>query len=240
MKKQTIAIVLGLVCLLLVMSICVQIKTVKSMQGTLKTSWNPNSELIDEVFSWQERYNNVYDKLEEAEKTLEDVRTEASAKNQEDTSAEKELKLNNALLGLTEVTGEGIVITLDDNRNENASDVAASKYLVHEEDLLQVVNELFNAGAEAIAINGQRIVGQSTIICDGNIIRVNGERVTVPIKIEAICSKTIVNTLIRPDGYLQLMADEMVQVKIDDTKSVIKIPKYEGIYSYNYLTRGDE
>ena len=240
MKKQTIAIVLGLVCLLLVMSICVQIKTVKSMQGTLKTSWNPNSELIDEVFSWQERYNNVYDKLEEAEKTLEDVRTEASAKNQEDTSAEKELKLNNALLGLTEVTGEGIVITLDDNRNENASDVAASKYLVHEEDLLQVVNELFNAGAEAIAINGQRIVGQSTIICDGNIIRVNGERVTVPIKIEAICSKTIVNTLIRPDGYLQLMADEMVEVKIDDTKSVIKIPKYEGIYSYNYLARGDE
>lgn len=240
MKKQTIAIVLGLVCLLLVMSICIQIKTVKSMQGTLKTSWNPNSELIDEVFSWQERYNNVYDKLEEAEKTLEDVRTEASAKNQEDTSAEKELKLNNALLGLTEVTGEGIVITLDDNRNENASDVAASKYLVHEEDLLQVVNELFNAGAEAIAINGQRIVGQSTIICDGNIIRVNGERVTVPIKIEAICSKTIVNTLIRPDGYLQLMADEMVQVKIDDTKSVIKIPKYEGIYSYNYLARGDE
>ena len=118
--------------------------------------------------------------------------------------------------------------------------MAASKYLVHEEDLLQVVNELFNAGAEAIAINGQRIVGQSTIICDGNIIRVNGERVTVPIKIEAICSKTIVNTLIRPDGYLQLMADEMVQVKIDDTKSVIKIPKYEGIYSYNYLTRGDE
>ena len=186
----------------------------------------------------QEKNNKLYEQLEDSEDRLEKIRTQAASGNEEDTESEAELKENNLLLGLSEMNGEGIIITLDDNRNIQGDELNISQYLVHEEDLLQVVNELFNAGAEAISINGHRVVNSTAILCDGNIIRVNGKVITVPITIKAISSKAIYNTLIRPRGYLQLMADEGVDVKIERSDK-ITIPKYDGVYNYSHLTGGD-
>ena len=240
MKNKIIAIVLGLVCFVLVISIFTQMKTVSQMENSIGTTLSSNRELIDEVMGEQQKYNNLYAQLEQAEKRLEKIRNEATSGNEEDAAAEAELKENNLLLGLTEVRGEGIIIKLDDNRDaEKEDDINVSKYLVHEQDLLQVINELYNAGAEAISINGNRIVNTTSILCDGNIIRVNGQIVTVPIEIKAICSKSIVNTLNRPNGYLQLMADEGVIVEIIDDQNIIVIPKYNGVYSNAHLVRGE-
>lgn len=239
MKKQYIAMILGLVCFVLVISIFTQMKTVTEMKNSVGTGLSRNSELIDELFRTQEKYNSLYEQLEEAEKKLEHVRTQALSGSQEDANAELELKENNLLLGLSEMKGEGIIIILDDNRNTEGDELNISQYLVHQEDLLQVINELFNAGAEAISVNGHRIVNSTSVLCDGNIIRVNGEIITVPITIKSICSKAIYNTLIRPGGYLQIMADEGVEVKIDSSDN-ITIPKYNGVYSYTHLVRGEE
>ncbi len=238
-KNKKVAISLGIVCLLLVIAIFTQMKTVNNMENSVGTTLSSNSELIDEVLSEQEKYNRLYEQLEKAEKSLEKIRTEATAGNQEATEAEKELKENNMLLGLTEVKGEGIIIKFDDDRNVESDEVNLSRYLVHEEDLLQVVNELFNAGAEAVSINEHRITNTTAIRCDGNIIRVNGQVITVPITIKAICSKAIYNTLIRPGGYLQLMADEGVIVEPQTSDNIV-IPKYNGVYSNAHLIRGDE
>lgn len=239
MKKNKIAFILGFVCFLLVIGIFVQIKTVNSMGKIAGTSLNKNSDLIDEVFSSQEKYNDLYGELEKAEAKLEIIRTRAVSGSEEDSQTEQKLKENNLLLGLCDVSGEGIIITLDDNRKIEGDELNIAQYLVHEEDLLQVLNELFNAGAEAVSINDNRIVSTTSILCDGNIIRVNGKIITVPIEIKAICSKSIYNTLIRPQGYLQLMADEGVVVNIE-TRNQIQIPKYDGIYSYSHLMRGEE
>lgn len=238
-KNKKVAISLGVVCLLLVIAIFTQMKTVNNMENSVGTTLSSNSELIDEVLSEQEKYNRLYEQLEKAEKSLEKIRTEATAGNQEATEAEKELKENNMLLGLTEVKGEGIIIKLDDDRNVESDEVNLSRYLVHEEDLLQVVNELFNAGAEAVSINDHRVTNTTAIRCDGNIIRVNGQVITVPITIKAICSKAIYNTLIRPGGYLQLMADEGVIVEPQTSDNIV-IPKYNGVYSNAHLIRGEE
>ncbi len=238
MRKKYIAIVLGIVCFILVISIFTQIKTVESMKKTVNTGSSRNSDLIDEVFRLQEKNNKLYEQLEDSEDRLEKIRTQAASGSEEDTESEAELKKNNLLLGLSEMNGEGIIITLDDNRNIQGDELNISQYLVHEEDLLQVVNELFNAGAEAISINGHRVVNSTAILCDGNIIRVNGKVITVPITIKAISSKAIYNTLIRPRGYLQLMADEGVDVKIERSDK-ITIPKYDGVYNYSHLTGGD-
>lgn len=239
MKKKHIALILGLVCFVLVISIVVQMKTVKSMQKTVGTTLSKNTELIDEVLRSQEEYNMLRSELEKAEAKLEIIRTQAVSGSEEDTDFEKELKENNSLLGLTEIKGEGIIIKLDDNRKVEGDEINVSQYLVHEEDLLHVINELYNAGAEAVSINGNRIVSTTSVLCDGNIIRVNGKIITVPITIKAICSKSIYNTLIRPQGYLQLMANEGVVVNIESSDE-ITIPKYEGVYSSSHLTRGEE
>ena len=56
-------------------------------------------------------------------------------------------------------------------------------YLVHAEDILKVVIELFVAGAEAVSVYGQRIVAQSGITCSGSVMSVNGVRGAAPCEI---------------------------------------------------------
>ena len=105
--------------------------------------------------------------------------------------------------------------------------------------MLYIINELFNSGADAISINDQRIVSTTSVLCDGNIIRINGKMVGVPITIKAIgYSKRMEYALTRPGGYLQKMADDGVKVTVQSSEE-ITIPKYEGVYNYEYLTRGD-
>ncbi|MBR2008930.1 MAG: DUF881 domain-containing protein [Peptococcaceae bacterium] len=71
--------------------------------------------------------------------------------------------------GLTALEGPGVTVTLDDNKNILIGD-DPNRYVIHYENLLFIVNDLRNAGAEAISINGQRIVVSSEIRCVGNVI----------------------------------------------------------------------
>lgn len=241
MQKNKIAIILGIVCMALTISIAVQIRTIESATSTVGTGISDNSGLKDEFLKSQEEYNTAYKKLEEAEKKLEEVRNQATQNSETDSNTEIEIKEDRKLLGLTEVTGQGFIIKLDDNREINGSEVLnVSDYLVHEGDLTYIVNELFNAGADAIAINDQRITSKTSILCDGNIIRINGEIVSVPITIQAIgYPERMDYALNRPGGYLEILANAGVQVYVQKSEK-ITLPKYEGVYNSEYLTRGEE
>lgn len=227
--------------MILVIAICVQINTIKSASANVGTTLKDNSGLRDELLSLQGKYDSLYKELENKENELEETRQTAATNNEEDSQNETEIKNNKALLGLTDVSGQGIIIRLDENREVNSKEVAdISGYLVHEEDLLYIVNELFNSGADAISINDQRIVSTTSILCDGNIVRINGKMVGVPIVIKAIgYPERMEPALSRPGGYLQLMANDGVKVSVEKSEN-IDIAKYDGVYSYEYLTRGDE
>ena len=234
MKK--VALLLGIVCCLVTAAIFIQIKTVQSITNDEGISLNDNAELKDEVLKWRQAYKNVYAQLESIEERLEQARTEAATNSGYDKNIENQIKKNNELLGLTEIKGQGVIIYLDENRDVNAREVLdISSYLVHEGDLLNIINELYNAGADAISINGKRIINTSSILCDGNIIRINDEIVGVPIEIKAICHPQSIYNLRRPGGYLSLMADGGVIVSVEE-KDEITIPKYEGVYKYEYIS----
>ncbi len=234
MKK--IAITLGIVCLILTIAIFIQVKTVESITNEEGISLNDNAELKDEVLKWRQEYNDVYKQLEEVEARLEEVRTQATTNSGVDMEKENEIKKNNELLGLTEVKGSGVIIRLDENREANEEEIIdVNSYLVHDGDLIHIVNELYNVGADAISINGKRIVNTTSIMCDGNIIRVNGEIVGVPIEIKAICYPQALYNLTRKGGYLSLMVSGGVIVEIENSDD-ITIPKYEGVYKYEYIS----
>lgn len=235
MKK--IAITLGCVCFVLTIAIFIQMKTVESITNEEGISLNDNSELKDEVLKWRQAYKDVYKQLEDAEERIETARTQAATNNVVDTDTKNQIKKNNALLGLSEVKGSGIIIKLDDNREVNAEEVLdINSYLVHDTDLIHIVNELFNSEADAISINGKRIVQTTSILCDGNIIRVNDEIVGVPIEIKAIGypERLYYNVALRQGGYLKIMANDGVVVEIEKSDD-ITIPKYEGVYKYEYI-----
>lgn len=96
----------------------------------------------------------------------------------------RDLDATRAVAGLTSVTGPGVIVDLADNPRKGQEELFGG--VVHDEDLLLAVNELWNAGAEAIAVNGIRLSAGWQIRCAGSIINVCGKRVASPYKIEAI------------------------------------------------------
>lgn len=226
--------------MVLTIAICVQINTIDAATKTVGTTLRDNSGLKDELLSVQGEYESLYEELEEMEKILETTRQSAANNNESDSQNEEEIKNNQKLLGLTDISGQGLIIRLDENREVNSNEVLnINGYLVHEEDLLYIVNELFNAGADAVSINDQRVVSTTSILCDGNIIRVNGEMIGVPITIKAIgYPERLDGAVSRPGGYLEVMANDGVIVTVERSEN-INISKYNGVYAYEYLTRGD-
>lgn len=241
MNKLKISILLGLMCMLLTVGICVQVKTVNdATTGVGKTQ--KENELRNSVLKWKERYETAFNEQTEKEKELEALREKVSLQDADSENLSKELENDNILLGYSEVSGQGIIITLKDASTDTVKG-NASDYVVHDGDLLEVVNALKNAGAEAISVNDQRIVNTTAITCAGNIIKINDEKVGSPFKIKAIgLTEKLNGALTMPGGYLELLENDGVQVKVEEAKNVT-IPKYNGIYNFEYAenaeSRGD-
>ena len=237
-SKMTISILLGVMCMFLTAGIFVQIKTVNDSITTVGRTQMEN-ELRDSVLRWKEKYEDAYEKLEKDEKELEKIRETVA--NSDGTASQLNSKLleYNTLLGYTDVKGPGIIVTLDDGDTMGLNGVAATNLLVHDGDIREIVNELKNAGAEAISINGQRVISRSSILCIGNVVKVNDKKVGTPFVIKAIGPTSMLyGAMTRPGGYAELLELEYgVKVKVDRyEKDTIEISKYEGVYEQNYAS----
>lgn len=233
-NKKIISLILGFMCLLLTYGIAVQVKTINSVGTTTSTNATEN-ELKDAVLKVKEKYDKLYIALEEAEKELEDERTNATQNNGELTDLENSIKEGNKALGLTEVTGDGVEVTLDDNKKISASNYLGdpNDLLVHYNDVIRVVNELKNAGAQAISVNDQRVVYTSSIECDGTVIKVNGVKIGMPIVIKSIGLQEALINVNRNDGYVMILKNYGLEAKVEK-KQNITIPKYTGVIKFNY------
>ena len=238
MSKMTTSLILGLMCLVLTCGIVIQIKTVNGTGTTLSTNAKEN-ELRDAVLKAKEKYDNLYEELERMEEQLEIERTNATQNNTELEQLENEIKQGNKILGLSEVTGYGIVITVNDNQKISLNSWMSDPnwLLVHDTDLINIVNELRNAGAEAISINDQRILTTTAIECDGNVVRINGEKVAAPFEIKAIGLPEALVSIDRFGGYTNYLREErFLDVKVEPAnKEKITIPKYAGVMKYEYI-----
>ena len=233
-KKKVFIFTISIVCLALTFAISMQIKTIQGATQHVGQS-QEEAKLRNEVFIWKEKYENMYKDLEKGEKVLEGYRTKASQSNSASASIEAELKMANNLLGLTELTGKGIIITLEDNKTVGLDTLDISRYLVHSTDIVEIINELRDADADAISINGQRIINTTGIVCDGNVIKVNDNKIGAPYIIRAIgYPEWLESALTMPGGYVQRLNNDGVVTKIEKTNN-INIPKYNGVYTSEYM-----
>lgn len=233
MNKKLIGLILGLMCLILTCGICIQVKTVNSANSPLSTSSTEN-DLRDQVLKAKEKYDNKYNDLEKITNELEQERKNITENNSELTSLEEQINQGNKILGLTEVTGTGVIVTLKDNDTLSSnSNIDLSNSIVHDVDIIAVINELKNAGAEAISINEHRVVPTTSISCDGNVIKINGEKVGAPFEIKAIGLPEQLAALQRPGGYLDLLDGWGVITEFKKVNTVT-IPKYTGVIDFKY------
>ncbi len=238
MKNWKVALTLGIVCFILTIGISIQLKTINDANSTVSQTLTGN-ELRDQVLKWKEKYDKASVDLKKSEQKLEDIRQQSTQNDETALEKESEIKLDNTFLGLTDVKGSGIVITLKDNNTVKRSNISPldniELYLVHAGDLVEVINALRNAGAEAISINGQRITNFTSVYCAGNVVVVNGEKISSPVEIKAIGSPELLyGSITIPGGYLELMEETGVIIDVKKSDNIL-IKKYDGILNTQYM-----
>ena len=234
-NKIKISIVLGIMCFALTAGICIQIKTVKNSNSTVSQSYTENN-LRAEVLKYKERYDNKIKEIEKIDKELEEEIQKATENNSELSDAQEQIKVGNKILGLSEVKGPGVTITVKDSDVDASTLIDSSNFLVHDKDILNIVNELKNAGAEAISINEQRIVNTSEIVYVGNsIVYINQQRILSPYTIKAIGNQTYLESILLGNGGY---VDELKKIGFDvdiERSNKISIPKYQKELAHKYI-----
>lgn len=144
------------------------------------------------------------------------------------------LQESKMLAGLTEVIGSGITLTLKDN--DKPIDAPPEALIVHDVDVLRVVNELFAAGAEAIAVNGHRVVSGTSFRCVGPVILVDSVPIASPVVIKAIGDpETLVGAMNLRGGVLEEIRQsggaDMVTMTVEKSQ---KLPAFAGSTTFRY------
>lgn len=236
MKNKEFIITITIICFILGLMFTMQIRTVKKNTTTENVR---NSELQAQYAELKKSYDDMQITLAEKEKILQDYR---NAETEEETIELMKQELNNALrdAGLKDVRGQGIIMTVEDSIAEAGADANLNNYLVHDEDLLNLVNELKSSGAEAISINDKRIVSMSSIRCAGATILVNDEKVAPPFVIKAIGDSALLESAITMRGsYVDILKGWGIRFTITKDADIF-IPKYDKSIQSKFITIVDE
>ncbi len=126
--------------------------------------------------------------------------------------------------GLVEVSGPGVEVRIEGR--------------VSALDMQDMVNELRNTGAEAIAVNGQRLIVSSVIASDGTGMIVNGVRISEPYIFQAIGhQETIARALTRKGGLIALLEARYEGLDITvSRRDKMVLPIYRGSFEFRYAT----
>jgi len=185
------------------------------------------TEIREELAKWNTKYQDLEQKYEEDKVKLEEYKASLGTDVEAKALLEKELKQTNMLLGLTEVKGKGIEVKLMDNDEED----------IEAYDLLELVNELRLAGAEAISINGERIVAMSEIVdINYSFIVVNGNRISSPYVVKAIGDQTYLESGLtaKEYGYMDNIIKGNGKTATLERVDSLVIPKYIGELKMEY------
>lgn len=228
--KSKLAVSLTLVSIVLGFMISVQYEQ-SSNSRQLTKSVNPTQKQVDAL---QQKYA-VYQKIgkqDEAElaKTttqLTNYEKQAAGNNQQLQQLSNQLDAARILAGTTAVKGPGIVLTVTDGNPPPGKD--PNKYIAHDWYMRELINELFAAGSEAVAINGVRFVATSGIFCHGPVVTVNNSQITSPFKVEAIGDPSeLKRALEMTHGEIYTLRSYNLKVSPVQTSQSLKLPAYTG------------
>jgi uncharacterized protein YlxW (UPF0749 family) len=145
--------------------------------------------------------------------------------------------------GLTERDGPGVVVTLSDAPQEVIDAATGDKKLlvVHQQDIQAVVNALWKGGAEAVVLQGQRIVSTTGIKCEGSSVVIQGRPYPQPYVVEAVGDVGRLTDALAHDAYLKVYReqadDPTIAVGWDlDIADDLTAPAYDGLLDLSYAT----
>ena len=224
----SVTIVVFIVCIVLVGVMLMQFRTVEQTDITEIENMR-ESELRTELSEWRTRYEEISTQLEETNKRIEEYNQTIEDKEAASKLVDEELTESNILLGKTDVYGEGVEVTL----NNGTKTVDAY-------DLIDLVNELRYAGAEAISINENRVLATTDIVdmADYTYIMVNLQRIQGPYVIKAIGDKEYMSTILnmKGSGFIDRAKNTSGLNASVKAENRVEIPKSNGDLEIEYMS----
>ena len=117
----------------------------------------------------------------------------------------QQLERAEAAAGLTAVRGPAVSVTLNDAPSSVTADgVDADLLVVHQQDIQAVVNALWSGGAEAMTIQGQRVISTTGIKCVGNTVVLHGVPYAPPYVVRALGDPARLEAALTTSGPVQI------------------------------------
>lgn len=228
MDKIKGRIEITIICMIIGIMLITQIKSIQNLGGLVNTQ--RAEQLFIELNDVNKENDKLQERINELEENLNNYEVQAGEDN---TYVEKLLKEVNELkdlAGFTDLVGPGVIITLDDKPDDDYN-----AFQWDSSSLLLLVNELNAAGADAISINGERIVNSTSIRYAGNNITINGKKTTYPYVFKVIGDiQTLKSSVLLRGGIRdQLVIYNDIIFEMQETEE-ITIDKYNGIMSLRY------
>jgi uncharacterized protein YlxW (UPF0749 family) len=201
---------------------------------------DPRDRILDTIQQLEAEQSALKAHIARQRADLSDFQSQAAADTDRLQRLNDELDAQHAAAGLTAVRGPGVAVTLDDSTVRNVSAVSdANVYLVHDFEVRDVINALWQAGAEAIAVNDERVVGNTSVYCVGSTVMVNTTRMSPPYVIRAIGEPGVLADTLRNPSYLASLRQKVERygIKFQVTPvSRMTLPAYAGSFSVQHCS----
>jgi len=228
MRNKGVQVSIAVVCLVLGIMLAIQFKATETYEASflpariealtqkLNLVTEERDTLAEEVLSLREKLKNV----RENDQAMADLH--------------EEIQKANMAAGLVAIEGPGVEVTLNDSTRNLQTGENPNALLIHDQDILMVVNELKASGAEAISINDERITAMSEIRCAGTMILVNWNKIGPPFIIKAIGDPEMLESgMLIKGGYLETLKFLGVQASIQKSEK-LEIPAFSRPIKFSF------
>ncbi|HML35167.1 DUF881 domain-containing protein [Sporomusa sphaeroides] len=211
---------IAMVCVILGIMLAVQFRTTQDIRSSLQ--FQRAEDLTQRLMQVEKERNAL-------ESQVRDLR-----QNSGNDTATKDMENIKMGAGVVPLQGAGVIITVDDTKPAvPPGSKNPNLYLIKDEDILKILNELRAAGAEAISINNQRLIASSEIRTAGPFISINNMNFAAPFEIKAIGEPaTLENALKMRGGVAETLQFWGIQVTIKQQDNV-QIPAFKGTFRFN-------
>lgn len=234
MKKYSGMIVIGLLAMFIGLVISIQITTTQgSDQGGLVPVAKAQG-YLEELKKVRAEKDVAVEQLNELESRLDSIEQEKADEDFVLKGVVSDLEKYKMAAGVIDVQGSGVIVTVEDPIPTEEFSDEYSIIMLRYELLLSLVNKMKDAGAEAISINGQRIIATTEISLAGDNVNINTVPTAPPYIIKAIGNpETIESTLTIRFGIIEQMKSYGLRIAIKQ-QDIIEVPRYSGIIKYRY------
>lgn len=133
--------------------------------------------------------------------------------------------------GMTGVDGPGLVVSLNDSPLESSRAEDPNDLVIHEQDLHAVINALWAGGAEAMSVNGQRVLATTAVRCVGSVLLLHGRTYSPPYVVRAVGDGDELAEALDRDPAVQRFAVVAQEFELGydvEARDALQLPPYEG------------